>query len=125
MSFGITKPIPQSKGISAVNASYDGPLTSLSFTWWVNRPNYQLAITSTLFSRSTSWVVKDQIFDLWCYQSRCREPTHFNFWLQLPVSGWKHLCRKEVIEIPAIMMEETGRSVKEHAPSVSRRQWDD
>ena len=31
MSFGITKPIPQSKGISAVNASYDGSTDEFEF----------------------------------------------------------------------------------------------
>ena len=65
MGFGITKTIPQSRGVAAVNAWCDGSIDEFEFH--MGRKLFKLSVGDyvyTYFSRSTSWTVKDQIFGI-------------------------------------------------------------
>ena len=80
MSFGITKTIPQSKGIAVVNASYDGSIDEFE-SRMVGKPS-KLSVSDYVYAIFQDELVgrlKIKSLISVCYQSKFRETAHFNF----------------------------------------------
>ena len=108
MSFGITKTIPQSRGIAAVNALYDGSINEFEFHMAGN-PS-KLSVSDYVYTIFQDQLVgRLKIKSLICGATNPDSGNPRTLILVTAPGQRLDLYQEKAIEVPDIMMDVTGR----------------